>query len=145
MTFITWIETGLFGAKQRPLGCFGHVVERTKRRTGAFKLADETMELLVIDECPPLVVDAKFNVRQQQTHGMLVLARHLILVGNVSLQACDELDDLVVPRHVLHCQRARVRLATIGDTFDLDEIGLAEVYEIGVLLHVFGVPTFDER
>lgn len=145
MTLIAGIESGLFGTKQSPRGRLGHVVERRKRRTIAIVLVDELMKLVVVNERVPFRVDFEFHVSEKHAHGVSMFARDLVLVRDELLQTCHEFNDLVVPRHVLHGQRRGVRLAAIRHAFDLDEVGLAQVDQVGVLLHVVGVPAFDER
>ena len=63
---------------------------------------NERMKLVIIDPRVPRAVNAKLLVRNHNHARVRVLARNLIVLGNVLEQLLRKVQHLVVERHILH-------------------------------------------
>ena len=58
---------------------------------------------------------------------------------NISLH-----DNLLVPGDVLHGEAAGLAAPTECYPFNLDEVRLPEIHQLGVVVHFLRVPSFDQ-
>ena len=144
MARVLGVKASLVSTEQSPLGRLGNVVKRRECGAIGLILIDQLVKLFIVNKRVPLIADLEFGMSEQNAIRVLMLACYLKLVGHMKLKLLHKADHFLVPGYIAHGQGARVRLATIGDTFDLNKVWPAQVDQISVLFDFLRVPAFNQ-